>query len=268
MDFAVVGHVEWVEFARVAQVPRAGEVVHAGAGWEEPAGGGAVVAVALARLAGAAQLFTALGDDDLGRRARTRLEALGVEVHAATRSAPTRRALTLIDDAGERTIITLGERLEPAGGDDLPWERLAAADGVFFTAGDPGALRAARAARTLVATPRARAGRSVHLDALVYSAGDPVEAGLADELAPRAALVVVTRGAAGGDWRAADGSTGSWPAAALPGPVSDSYGCGDSFAAGLTYGLGSGRPLAEALALGARCGAGCLTRRGPYGRDR
>ena len=47
----------------------------------------------------------------------------------------------------------------------------------------------------------------------------------------------------------------------------DAYGCGDSFAAGLTYGLGAGMPLAEALQLGARCGAWALTGRGPYGRQ-
>ena len=49
---AVVGHVEWVQFARVEHVPRAGEVVHARDAFEEPAGGGAVAAVQLARLAG------------------------------------------------------------------------------------------------------------------------------------------------------------------------------------------------------------------------
>jgi ribokinase len=42
------------------------------------------------------------------------------------------------------------------------------------------------------------------------------------------------------------------------------YGCGDSFAAGVTYGLGAGLPIGEALELGARCGAACATGRGPY----
>lgn len=49
--------------------------------------------------------------------------------------------------------------------------------------------------------------------------------------------------------------------------VADSYGCGDSFAAGLTYGLGAGMPVEEALELAARCGATCLTGRGPYERE-
>jgi ribokinase len=51
----------------------------------------------------------------------------------------------------------------------------------------------------------------------------------------------------------------------LPGPPVDEYGCGDSFAAGLTYGLGAGMAMADALDLAARCGASCLTGRGPYG---
>jgi ribokinase len=44
----------------------------------------------------------------------------------------------------------------------------------------------------------------------------------------------------------------------------DTYGCGDSFAAGVTYALGAGSKIDEALALGARCGAACATGRGPY----
>jgi ribokinase len=42
---------------------------------------------------------------------------------------------------------------------------------------------------------------------------------------------------------------------------------GDSFAAGLTYGLGAGMAASEGLALAARCGAVCLTGRGPYERQ-
>jgi ribokinase len=70
---AVVGHVEWVQFGRVEHLPRAGEVAHAVGAFEEPAGGGAVAAVALARLAGGCALHTALGDDELARRTVARL---------------------------------------------------------------------------------------------------------------------------------------------------------------------------------------------------
>ncbi|MGA7705643.1 MAG: PfkB family carbohydrate kinase, partial [Solirubrobacteraceae bacterium] len=64
-----------------------------------------------------------------------------------------------------------------------------------------------------------------------------------------------------------DGGSGTWPASELAGAPVDSYGCGDSFAAGLTFGLGRGLPLPEALDLAARCGATCLTGHGPYERQ-
>jgi ribokinase len=268
---AVVGHVEWVRFARVAHVPRAGEVVHARNPFEEPAGGGAVAAVQLARLAGAAVLLTSLGEDDHGRRSVARLGELGVDVCAAFVDSPTRAAVTLVDDQGERTITTFGPRLEPLGSDHRDvWEAFASVDAVYFTAGDVAALRAARtAARVLVASPRAREalGRGVPLDALVLSGDDAIECGELARAQDEAALVVFTEGARGGRYQRRDGETGRFAAAAVPGARADSYGCGDSFAAGFTYGLGAGLELADALALAARCGAVCLTGHGPYERQ-
>jgi ribokinase len=267
---AVVGHVEWVQFARVPHVPRAGEVIHAHEAFEEPAGGGGVAAVQLARLAGEAMLLTALGDDELGDRSAERLGELGVYVRAARRDEGTRRASTLVDDAGERTIVTLGPRLEPKGDhEELPWVQLGEMDAVYFTAGDVDALRAARAARVLVASPRAgeALGEGVALDALVLSGEDAIERHMATRAQDEAELVVFTEGARGGSYRERSGGSGTWTAAQLPAPPADSYGCGDSFAAGLTYGLGVGLEVPGALALAARCGAMCLTGRGPYERQ-
>jgi ribokinase len=263
----VVGHVEWVQFARVRKVPSAGDVVHATDAFEEPAGGGAVAAVQLARLAGDAVLITALGDDEHARRTVVRMRHLGVDVHAATRAGRTRRAVTLVDDAGERTIITFGSRLEPLAADEqLPWGLLEGVDAVYFTSGDAGALRAARKARVLVASPRAvdALGHGVALDALVLSGEDAIERRLTARAKDEAELVVFTEGARGGTYRERSGTSGSWEAATPPAPRVDSYGCGDSFAAGLTYGLGAGFEVPAALALAARCGAVCLTGRGPY----
>jgi len=266
---ASVGHVEWVQFARVEHVPRAGEVAHAKEPFEEPAGGGAVAAVQLARLAGDALLLTALGEDEASRRSVARLRQLGVDVDVATRAAPTRRAVTLVDYEHERTITTFGARLEPLGEDALAWGELARMDAVYFTAGDLAALRAARAARVLVASPRARhaLGHGVRLDALVLSAEDAVEREEAVRAEGEADLVVLTDGARGGTYRTRDRRTGSWSAAEPPGEPVDSYGCGDSFAAGFAYGLGAGMRVDDALALAARCGAVCLTGRGPYERQ-
>jgi len=264
---AVVGHVEWIEFARVDRVPPAGEIVHAEDNWQEPGGGGAVTAVQMAKLAGGATLFTALGDDELGHRAHDELTALGLRVEAAWRDEPQRRGFVHVDSAGERTITVIGSRLGPRGDDDLPWAELSDADSAYFTAGDAAALHAARAARTLVATSRAlptliEAG--VKLDALVASGKDTGERYERGQIEPEPRVVIRTAGAAGGHWERADGDSGRWQATPLSGPVGDAYGCGDSFAGGLAHGLGAGMALNDALHLAARCGAASFTGRGPY----
>src|SRR5205807_9090033 len=104
MRIAVVGHVEWVQFLRVARMPSPGEILHVDDYWEEPAGGGPGAAVQLAKLARSCAFFTALGDDELGHRALEELQGRGLDVHAAWREEPQRRAVTFIDSNGERSI--------------------------------------------------------------------------------------------------------------------------------------------------------------------
>lgn len=270
MATAVVGHVEWVECALVEHVPRPGEIAHARESFSIPAGGGAVAAVQLARLAGECTFYTALGDDELGERAVAELTKLGVRVEAAILPGrSTRRGFAFLDARGERTITVIGERLGPSGDDaSLPWHELAQTDGVYFVAGDAAALRAARAAKAVVATARVGdllAEARVKLDAVVASSVDVAERYRPFEPAPR--YVALTAGARGGTWTGGDGVTGTWKPVPLPGPVVDAYGCGDSFAAGLAYALGDGRDIGAALQLAARCGATCMTGRGPYGRQ-
>ena len=96
----------------------------------------------------------ALGDDELGHRAFEQLSRQGVRVDAAWRPEPQRRAVCYIDSAGERTITLLSPKLVPRGSDSLPWAELAGADGVYLTGGDAAAVKAARAARVLIATAR------------------------------------------------------------------------------------------------------------------
>jgi ribokinase len=262
---AVIGHVEWCEFVRVDRVPLAGEIVDGSSFLEEPAGGGAVAAVQLARLAGSCDFFTALGDDALARRAIARLSALGLTVHPAKRPAPTRRAWVHTDTAGERTITVIGDKLVPSLDDPLSWDVLESADAVFFVAGADGVLERARAARFLGATTRSLPpGPGVALDAAIGSSNDESEAFAPGDLKPEPALSVWTQSAAGGRWRTADGREGSYEPVALSGPVADAYGAGDSFAAGTTFALGRGDSIEDALKLGAECGAAAMTRNGPY----
>lgn len=259
---AVVGHVEWVDFVQVDRLPRAGEIVQARETWELAAGGGADAAVQLEKLTGSATLITALGDDRWGRQALAELRGRGLSVETSWRSEPQRRAVCFLDAEGERTITLLGPKLVPRGSDLLSWHELDEMDGVYFTGGDAAALRQARRAKVLVASAREleviRAAR-VQLDVLVASAadrGESYEGGL--QPAPR--YVVRTEGARGGTFEPG----GRYEAAPLPGPLVDTYGAGDAFAAGLTFGLAAGLPIEDALAAAARCGAAVLTGRGPY----
>jgi ribokinase len=263
MRVAVVGHVEWVDFVPVRRLPVPGEVIHAQGAFTRAGGGGGVAAAILAEMGAEVDFFCVLGRDTHGEAAAAELEARGVHAQVAWRDKPTRRAVTLLEHGGERTIVTIGERLDPLGDDELDWDRLRTAGGVYFTAGDAGALARARQARELVATPRARhalEGEGPKVDALVFSAGDRDESKWAARVADRARLLVVTDGPRGGSWFGE--SEGTWQAAPLPGTPRDSYGCGDSFAAAFMYGLASGSSVAEAAALGAKWGAKVLTRHG------
>ena len=271
LRLAVLGHVEVVRFVEVAELPRPGQIVKALEVHEVPAGGGAVVAVQLARLLGTpVPFFTSLGRDAAGERAAAELTALGLELHVAWRDdGPTREAITFIDAAGERTITVIGERLTPTAADPLGWELLEHCDGAFITAADAEAIRLARGARCLTATPRTRLEilreAGVRLEALIGSALDPAERYNRGDLDPEPSLVIATEGAAGGRVMAADGMGGAhFAAPQRNGPVRDTYGAGDSFAAGVTAGLSAGWDLAAALSLGCHCGAACLDGRGPY----
>jgi ribokinase len=267
MSVAVCGHVEWIEFVPVERVPRQGEIVHATESWGEAAGGGGVAAVQLTRLAGACTLLTAFGDGHLGEVCRSELERLGVRVEAAVRPEPQRHGFTFLDSEGERTITVVGTRHGPSGADPLPWDELAACDGVYFVSGDAEAVRRARAARVLVATARSlpTLGEAhVELDVLVRSGSDESERYRPGDLDPPPRVVVETDGDEGGSYVVA-GEERRFPAAPLPGPRQDAYGAGDSFAAGLTYALAQGLRLEEALTLASRCGAAAIARRGAHG---
>jgi ribokinase len=267
----VVGHVEWVQFVRVASMPHQGDIVHSLDHWEETAGGGPAAAVQLLKLAGTARILTALGDDEIGRAASARLAQLGLEVHVRMRpNEVTRRAVTFVDDAGERTITVIGDRLNPSGEDPLPWESLEEIDACYFTAGDVAALRAARRSRILVATARAAAllaEAGVRLDAVVGSAVDPSEPYRHGDIEPIPGLAVRTEGERGGSYSIDGGEWLRYYPVAPTDPVIDRYGAGDSFAAGLAYGLAAGLGPTDSVDLAARCGAAVVTGRGPYERQ-
>jgi ribokinase len=263
----VVGHVEWVTHG-AGLMPRPGEITYLSDPFDEPAGGGGVSAVQVAKLGAECLFLTALGDDHPGDLALARLEAEGVSVLAARRPSPQTRAVSATGPDGDRAIAVIGASMSARIEDPLPWDDLAACDAAYFTGHDSATLAAARRAAALVVTTRRLrqlVESGVRADVLIASDSDPTEAVDPDALPVPPAAIVWTQGARGGRYERDDGGAGRWEPAPPPGPAVDSYGAGDSFAAGLTVGLGRGLDLEGALALGARCGAFCLTGRGALG---
>jgi ribokinase len=155
----------------------------------------------------------------------------------------------------------------PHGDDDLPWDRVAACDAVYFTGGDVAALQRARAARILVATPRARdalVAGGVQLDVLVASAtdeGERIEG-------PRPGAEARRPDSGRGRW--AVGGRGRGVRALGPGRAARARPSTPTAAATRSPPRSpspSGRDLDldAALAFAACCGAHVLTGRGPYG---
>ncbi|HTU14958.1 MAG TPA: PfkB family carbohydrate kinase [Solirubrobacterales bacterium] len=267
MKTAVVGHVEWAEFAHVERVPDPGDIVHATDYFELPAGGAAVAAVQIARLGGGCLFLTATGDDARADRVVSGLRERGLRVEAARRETAQRRAFVYLDADGERTITTIGKRVGPQIEDPLPWDELKDADAVYLTAGNADTVRAARAARNVVASVRtgpALAEAGVQVDVLVASANDRGEVYVRGEIDPEPRWVVRTDGARGGTLETAEGKITEWTSNPPSAAKVDTYGAGDTFAGGITYGLGRGFPIETAIAFGAFCGASSVRGRGPY----
>jgi ribokinase len=258
VKIAVIGHVEHVTIGRVPWVPRTGEIAHLEEPRFLPGGGGGIAFFQLTRSAAQVLLFTALGDDEAAREVKASLDRTGADIHATRRSAAHTRDLVLITPDGERTIVVVGEPLHPQRTDPLPWDLLGSCEAAYFTAQDPAALQAARAARVLVVTARRRPAllrSGVRADVVVGSALDPREMCSLNDFpqAQRPAALVLTEGAAGGTVHTASG-VHRFPAPESRSTHGGAYGAGDSFAAALTYFLSAGLPILEAC-----------TRSGPYG---
>ncbi len=260
MRIAVVGHVEHITLGRVTSPPVSGAIIHMSEPRFLPGGGGGLAFHQLARSPAEVHLFTALGDDQAGAEVEARLRATPAVLHIARRRAAHTRNLVLIEPDGERTIIVVGEPLHPQSDDALPWDILASCDAAYFTAQDPRAILAARAARLLAITARRRPSlidSGVRADVVVGSASDPREASTLADYPVAPGALVLTEGKAGGTVVTARGvERFAAPASAPTG--GGAYGAGDSFTGALVYYLAAGLPAALACARAAVHGAAVL----------
>ncbi len=266
LKLAVIGHVEWVTFLKVDQLPLAGEISHAKDFFEEAAGGAAVAAVQMARLTnGPVDLITSLGKDNYGEKCYERLTKLGLNLKVAWSEKPTRKGISLISKDGERAITVIGERLQPIASDNLPWSDMENYDGIFVTATDKEGIRLARKAKFLSATPRTGKqtlmSSKVKINALIGSGLDPGEKINFEELDPKPEIYISTEGKSGGTIFPKEIKYNSIKPSS---EEIDTYGCGDCFAGAVTTALSAKLNLEQAINIGAYCGAECSTHYGPY----
>ena len=266
LKLAVIGHIEWVTFLKVDQLPVAGEISHAKDYFEEAAGGAAVAAVQMARLInGPVDLITSLGKDNYGEKCYERLTQLGLNLKVAWRENPTRKGISLISKDGERAITVIGERLQPIASDNLPWDDMKNYDGIYVTATDKEGIRLARGAKFLSATPRAGEqtlkNSKVKINVLIGSGLDPGEKINLEELEPKPDIYISTKGKLGGTIFPENIKYKSIKPSSKE---IDTYGCGDCFAGAVTTALSAKLNLEQAINIGAYCGAECSTHYGPY----
>jgi ribokinase len=265
LKFAVIGHIEWINFIEVDQLPQPGLISHSKRSLEYPAGGGSVIAKRLSELTNSkVHFYTALGHDFYGKQCLNILENMGIKLHVAWRDQPTRKGFSLTDSEGERSITIIGERLSPNHNDDLDWNTLNEMDGIFITAADKELLIKSRFAKTLCMTPRVGLNMinesGILLDGLIGSNLDPGEYFSLNELKLKPKYVIKTEGENGGIVFPG----GRYKAIKNKKNNVDSYGCGDSFAAGILYGLSSKWNIEESLNLAKILGRNCSEHFGPY----
>ena len=265
LNFAVVGHVEWINFLKVDQFPKPGVISHSKNALEYPAGGASIISKTLSDLTlNQIHFFTALGNDDYGNKCFEILSNMGIKLHVAWRHKPTRRGFSLIDSQGERAITVIGERLAPNHKDDLEWNILKKMDGIFITASDSEIFKMARSAPILCTTPRVGLNiinkSNVFLDGLIGSNHDPGEVFSFSELSVKPKYTIKTEGENGGIVYPG----GRYKALKNKKLKIDSYGCGDSFAAGILYGLASKWNIEKSLNLAKVIGRNASEFFGPY----
>jgi len=280
----VVGSANVDHLLRVPRLPAPGETVLAHGGTRQPGGKGANQAVAAARLGAAVVFVGCVGDDEDGVLVLDALRAEGVDASEVEVVGGERTGLALVCllDGGENAITVV-----PGANGALPAARAA---GVVHRLARPGGVVVVQAEvppEVVAAALRSAqdAGARGVLNLAPYTPLDPQVLRLADplvvneaeasamvgwdvpdaagaaraaaDLRERARSVVITLGAGGASWADAEGA-GHAPAPAVSAVV-DTTGAGDAFVGALAARLAVGDGLADAVAVGVRCGSFAVT---------
>ena len=266
-EIVVIGSANVDLVTRVERLPAPGETVLATGYAEHPGGKGANQAIAAARLGRAVSFVGVVGDDGHGALLTQALVAEGVDVAYLRRlpGVPTGRALVLVDDHAENSIVVVSGanaelRAEDVSTVDGPLRSAAVAVAQLEIPVDAVRAAAGQAAGRFLLNPAPARPLDADLlgrvDVLVVNEGEfarvtGVEVGDdAETFADRVAqaglrcAVVVTLGGRGA-MVCEDGRVTVCPAP--PVTVVDTTGAGDCFVGGLADALARGQGLPEAL---------------------
>jgi sulfofructose kinase len=256
---------------RIAQFPAQPTKVRALEHVESGGGMAANAAVAIARLGGKAELWSRIGDDDVGVKIRQGLKAAKVDVRTLQSfdAARSSTSAIIVDDRGERLIVGNRDTNMPSDTSWLPMERIGEADAVLV---DLRWLEAARAVMTrarsegVITILDADLGAREALPELLELADYAIfaEPSLTDfcpdaDLAGQLERVLghgvkhagVTRGSSGYVWRERDPKTGMVSGVTeKPGftvDVVDTTGAGDAFHGAIALALAEGQAIGDAV---------------------
>lgn len=257
-----VGHAALDRIYRIDVFPPQPTKVRALEHIEVGGGMAANAAVAIARLGGRAELWSRVGDDNIGQAIRAGLRAEHVDVRyvQAFEGARSPTSAIIVDDNGERLIVGQRDAGMPSGTSWLPLERVKEADAVL------GDVRWLEGVRTVFSQARkdgvltvldadlgareALAGLLRLTDYAILSAPALREFAAGSSNAERLEHVLslgprhagVTLGNAGYAWREREDG-GQVPAFNVS--VADTTGAGDAFHGAFTLMLAEGRSAAE-----------------------
>jgi sulfofructose kinase len=274
-----VGHAALDRIYRIEAFPSRPTKVRALEHIEAGGGMAANAAVAIARLGGKSELWSRVGDDQMGAAIRAGLKSEGVDVRyvQSFEGARSSTSAIIVDDQGERLIVGQRDAGMPSGTSWLPLERVKDADAVL------GDLRWLEGVRTVFAQARkdkvptvldadlgareALAGLLQLTDHAIFSAPALREfaagGGDADRLQHVLSLgpkhAGVTLGSAGYLWRERDGG-GHVPAFSVS--VTDTTGAGDAFHGTFALMLAEGRTIVQGARSAAAAAALKCTRLG------
>lgn len=281
MQIFVVGSFVVACSVKVARLPRAGESLAAEAFVSEPGGKGFNLAVAAHRLGAQVDGVFAIGDDPFAVVAISAFEAAGLAADMLVRrNGSTGAGIGFVDREGENCLAVSPGANRLLAAADIDPARIARSGLVMATFEAPDAAIAeafaqarARGIRTLLnpspgrpIDPRILADTTILVMNRVEAAdlgldvADPCTAEALLRVGP--AVVVVTLGEEGAVAFRRDGPPARQ--AAFPVAAVDTIGAGDAFSAGFAVALLEGRPIAEALARAAACGAITTCRFGAF----